>query len=267
MSLARDAFLVGSAVAAGAINSVAGGGTLLSFPAALAAGLSPLSANATNAVAMTPGSLAAAWGYRRELGDRKRLTALLAAPAVAGGILGAVILRHTGAAVFAAVIPWLVLGATLVMLLQQVGVGLSKARAASPATTTAGEAPASRRRLLLVIVFQFLVGIYGGYFGAAMGIVMLAFLWLLGGMEIHQMNAVKNILAALVNGVASVYFIARGMVDARAALLMTAGAVAGSFAGARIARRIHPRFVRWLVIAIGLGLTILLGYRSRGGGG
>jgi uncharacterized membrane protein YfcA len=210
MNLARDLFLVGSSVAAGAINSVAGGGTLLSFPAALAAGLPPVVANATNAVAMTPGSLAAAWSYRGFLGDRRRLALLLALPAAAGATLGAVILRHTKPSLFEAIIPWLILGATLVILLQQVGVHFGSS---SPAV-----AHASPRRLALIVFFQFLVGVYGGYFGGAMGIIMLAYLSLLGGMEIHQMNAVKNSLAALVNGVASIYFFAHGMVEPRAAL-------------------------------------------------
>ena len=258
MNLARDAFLVGSAAAAGAINSVAGGGTLLSFPAALAAGLPPLMANATNAVALTPGSLAAAWSYRHFLGNRKRLAALLALPASGGAVLGAIILRHTRPAVFEAIVPWLILGATLVILLQQLGLRLV-ARAPAPEP-----APHARGRLALVIFFQFLVGIYGGYFGGAMGIIMLAYLSLIGGMEIHQMNAIKNALAGLVNGVASIYFVARGMVDARAAALMTVGAILGGFAGARIARRIQPRAVRWVVIAIGLGLAALFALRGFG---
>jgi uncharacterized protein len=257
MNLARDAFLVGSAVAAGAINSVAGGGTLLSFPAALAAGLPAVVANATNAVAMTPGSLAAAWSYRHFLGEKRRLALLLAAPSAAGAMVGAVILRHTRPSLFEAIIPWLILGATLVILLQQVGVHLSGRDTTAPVA-------ASRRRVALVIFFQFLVGIYGGYFGGAMGIVMLAYLSLLGGMEIHQMNAIKNSLAALVNGVASIYFVASGMVDPRAALLMTAGAVAGGFAGGRIARRIEPRVVRWAVIVIGLALAAVFGVRAIG---
>ena len=267
MNLARDAFLVTSAAAAGAINSVAGGGTLLSFPAALAAGLPPLMANATNAVALTPGSLAAAWSYRHFLGDKKRLAALLALPATGGAALGAIILRHTKPSVFEAIVPWLILGATLVILLQQLGLRFG-ARAAPAAVTV--PAPSARRRLALVIFFQFLVGIYGGYFGGAMGIVMLAYLSLIGGiggvggMEIHQMNAIKNALAGLINGVASVYFLARGMVDGRAAALMTAGAILGGVAGARTARRIQPRLVRWIVIAIGLGLAAVFALRGFG---
>lgn len=255
MNLARDAFLVGSSVAAGAINSVAGGGTLLSFPAALASGMPAVIANATNAVAMTPGSLAAGWAYRRFLGEKARLAAWLLLPAAVGATLGAIILRHTRPSLFEAIVPWLILGATLVILLQQLGLTVRGGASSQP--------PAHQsRRLALIMFFQFLVGIYAGYFGGAMGIIMLAYLSLLGGMEIHQMNAIKNLLAALMNGVASVYFIACGMVDFRGALLMTVGAVAGGFIGARIARRVQPRVVRWAVIVIGLSLTVTFAIRQ-----
>jgi uncharacterized membrane protein YfcA len=255
MNLARDAFLVGSSVAAGAINSVAGGGTLLSFPAAMASGMPAVIANATNAVAMTPGSLAAAWGYRRFLGEKARLAAWLLLPAAIGATLGAIILRHTRPSLFEAIVPWLILGATLVILLQQLGLTRG-ARASS-------QPPAHEsRRLALIMFFQLLVGVYAGYFGGAMGIIMLAYLSLLGGMEIHQMNAIKNLLAALMNGVASVYFIACGMVDFRGALLMTVGAIAGGFIGARIARRVQPRVVRWAVIVIGLSLAAAFAIRQ-----
>jgi len=254
MNVARDAFLVGSSVAAGAINSVAGGGTLLSFPAAMASGMPAVIANATNAVAMTPGSLAAAWGYRRFLGEKARLAAWLLFPAAVGATLRAIILRYTRPSLFEAIVPWLILGATLVILLQQLGLTAGARASSQPVHES--------RRLALIMFFQLLVGIYAGYFGGAMGIIMLAYLSLLGGMEIHQMNAIKNLLAALMNGVASVYFIACGMVDFRGALLMTVGAVAGGFIGARIARRVQPRVVRWAVIVIGLSLTATFAIRQ-----
>jgi len=254
MNVARDAFLVGSSVAAGAINSVAGGGTLLSFPAAMASGMPAVIANATNAVAMTPGSLAAAWGYRRFLGEKARLAAWLLFPAAVGATLGAIILRYTRPSLFEAIVPWLILGATLVILLQQLGLTAGARASSQPVHES--------RRLALIMFFQLLVGIYAGYFGGAMGIIMLAYLSLLGGMEIHQMNAIKNLLAALMNGVASVYFIACGMVDFRGALLMTVGAIAGGFVGARIARRVQPRIVRWTVIVIGLSLTATFAIRQ-----
>ncbi|HEX3696097.1 MAG TPA: sulfite exporter TauE/SafE family protein [Polyangia bacterium] len=254
MDIVRHGLLVGSAAVAGAINAVAGGGTLISFPAAMAWGLPSIAANVTNAVALTPGSLASAWGYRRELKADRRLVALLAPPATVGALAGAYILHHTSQRLFDALIPWLVLGATLIILLQ--GVILRHAPKPQPG------APTSPARLATVVLCQLLVGIYGGYFGAAMGIITLAFLSLIASTDIHGMNGIKNLLAALVNGVASIYFIASGLVDGWAALLMTGGAIAGGFIGARVARRAPARVIRALVIVIGFSLSGLLAYRS-----
>jgi uncharacterized membrane protein YfcA len=260
MDLARDSLLAGASAVAGAINSVAGGGTLVSFPAAMAWGLPSTVANATNAVAMAPGALASAWGYRRELGDRRALVAL-SAPAVVGAVAGAAILHHTSQRLFDAVIPWLVLGATLLILFQ----GLLLRRGAGGGGEASPSAvPAGRARTGTAMLCQLLVGIYGGYFGAAMGIVTLAFLSLLVAGDMHRKNAIKNLLAALVNGVASIYFFAAGLVSVRAALIMIGGAIAGGFVGARLARRTSPRAIRVLVVAIGLGLSAWLAYKSYG---
>ncbi|HVR62159.1 MAG TPA: sulfite exporter TauE/SafE family protein [Polyangia bacterium] len=255
MELLRHGLLVGSAAVAGAINAVAGGGTLISFPAAMAWGLPSIAANVTNAVALTPGSLASAWGYRRELRADWRLVRLLAPAAALGGLLGAFILQHTSQRLFDSLIPWLVLGATTIILLQGVIVRRSRRR---PAST---DAPTPPGRLAVVVVCQFLVGVYGGYFGAAMGIIMLAFLSLVASTDIHGMNGIKNLMAALVNGVASIYFVASGLVDAEAALMMMGGAVLGGFVGARLARRAPARVIRALVVVIGFGLSALLAYR------
>lgn len=253
MDPARDGLLLGASALAGAVNAVAGGGTLLSFPVAIAWGLPSPIANATNAVAMAPGSLASAWAYRRELAGGGPLTALLIAPTVAGAVLGAFIMRHTPERVFDALVPVLVFGATLVILLQ----GLIARR-----STVARPAAPSRGRTAATIGCQLAVGIYGGYFGAAMGIVMLAVLSLMATGDIHHRNAVKNLLSAAANGVAAVTFAIYGMVDARAALIMTPGAVIGGFVGAHLARRAPARVVRALVVAIGFGLSALLAYRA-----
>lgn len=265
MTLGRGLFLLASSVLAGAVNSVAGGGTLLSFPAAVAAGLSPIVANATNAVALVPGSLAAAWAYRTRLEGLGRMVALLSAPAVVGALVGATILRYTPQRVFDGVVPWLVLGATVLILLQ----GVLQRRAARGAAPSADAAvPAGSVRW--VVFFQFLVSIYGGYFGAAMGIVMLAFLGYLpplgprGRLDLHQMNALKNVLAVAINGAAAVTFVVNGLVDAQAAALMAGGAIAGGVLGGRLARRAQPQHVRRLVVAIGFGMTVLLAWRRYG---
>jgi uncharacterized membrane protein YfcA len=232
------------------VNAIAGGGTLLSFPAALAWGLPSPVANATNALAMCPGSLASAWAYRRELASERSLAAMLSAPTIVGAAIGAALMRLTPVRTFDAIVPVLVFGATLMLLLQ----GVLGRR---------GEAPRarSRARVGALVAAQFLVGVYGGYFGAAMGIVMLALLALLPG-DVHPKIAVKNLLAAIANGVASIYFVATGLVDARAAIIMVPAAVAGGFAGGHLARRASPRVVRLLVVAIGLGVSALLGYRA-----
>lgn len=254
MDWRRDALLCGAAALAGAINSVAGGGTLISFPAAMAWGLPSTVANATNALAMMPGSLASAWAYRSELKKSARLARLLSLPAIVGGVTGAILLRATPVRVFDALIPWLVLGATLVILFQGRIGGAAPTAPPSPAT--------ARRRERIVMACQLAVGIYGGFFGAAMGIVMLAFLSLVMTESIHHKNALKNYLAVLINGVASLYFAWAGLVSARALAVMIGGAIAGGYFGGLLARRTPARIVRGLVVAIGLTLTALLAYRA-----
>ena len=246
----RDGLLFGATVVAGAINAIAGGGTLLSFPAALAWGLPSPMANATNALAMCPGSLASAWAYRRELSARGRLAAVLSPPTVVGALAGAALMHHTPARAFDAIVPVLVLGATVLLLLQ----GLAGRRAEAIE-------PPSRRRIAGLAAAQFLVGVYGGYFGAAMGIVMLALLALLPG-HIQTRVAVKNLLSAAANGVAAIYFVASGLVDPRAAVIMVPAAIVGGYAGGHFARRASQGMVRGLVVTIGLGVSALLGYRA-----
>jgi uncharacterized membrane protein YfcA len=220
----------------------------------MAWGLSSTVANATNSVAMMPGSFASAWAYRREVRDSAALVRLLFVPALAGGVTGAVLLHVTPVRVFDAIIPWLVLGATLVILFQR----RVRASSAAPTPTRAKQ----RRRTLAAVGCQFVVGVYGGFFGAAMGIVTLAFLSLVMGDDIHHKNALKNLLAVLINGVAALYFAWVGLVSARAALIMTVGAVTGGYTGGLLARRTPANVVRALVIAIGLGLSVLLAYRA-----
>jgi hypothetical protein len=249
MDLAQYAGLGAAAVAAGAINSIAGGGTLVSFPAAMALGLNPLVANATNAVAMTPGSVAAAVGYRRELGRDKAVLKTLTPVTAAGAAVGAGALLCTSARTFAVVVPVLVAFATVLLFVQNV-----KAPP-SGAADEAWELPARRGRAALL---QFCVGVYGGYFGAGMGLMMLVVLGRLGGRNIHRMNGVRSALSGLVNAVASVGFLAAGAVDFRAAGVMSVGMVAGGFVGAKVARRVNPRWVRWAVVGVGVVMSVKL---------
>jgi len=249
--------LAGAAFAAGVVNSVAGGGSLLSFPAALAFGLPAVVANATNAVALTPGSLASAFGYRRELSRDRAALRILLPPAFAGGIVGSVILLVTPAIVFDTVIPLLVLFATGLMLFQNL-------RGRGKAVPADGVGWVLPRSTALAVVLQFLVGVYGGYFGAGMGIMILAILDRLGGVDIHGMNGVKSVLAAGINAVATIAFVAAHKIDYRAALIMAAGAVLGGIAGSSVARKLKPAYVRWGVVAIGLALSAALAWKRWG---
>ncbi|MFT3766444.1 MAG: sulfite exporter TauE/SafE family protein [Minicystis sp.] len=252
MNVASAAALAVAATLAGIVNAVAGGGSLVSFPAAVAFGLPSLIANATNSVALTPGSIASAFAYRRELSRDRAALKVLLPPAFAGGLVGSLLLLVTPAKVFDTIVPALVFFATALLVRQNLRRGKD-----APAGT-AWVLPKSTR---VAVVLQFFVGVYGGYFGAGMGIMMLAILDRLGGVDIHGMNGVKSVLAAAINAIAAAAFIIAGAVDYRAAAIMATGAIAGGFVGAAIARRVKPVIVRWVVVAIGLVLTTALAYR------
>ncbi|WP_438009372.1 sulfite exporter TauE/SafE family protein [Sorangium sp. So ce321] len=261
MDLTRAALLAGGAAVAGVINAVAGGGTLVSFPAAIAAGLAPLAANATNAVALTPASLASAWAYRRELSRDYRVLRVLLLPSLLGGIVGSALLLVTPQRVFDAAVPGLVLLATLLLFWQNLRPARPSAKGGAGAGAGVSEEFALPSRPWLVFLLQFLVSVYGGYFGAGIGIMMLALLSsFAGNVDIHRMNAIKTVLASLINGVAAIAFVFAGAVDAVATPIMMAAAVVGSFAGAAVARRIEPRKVRWFVVVLGLVLTAKLAW-------
>lgn len=255
MNLWQGAVIFVAAFIAGMVNSVAGGGTLLSFPALLWIGVAPITANATNTVALWPGSLAGMVGFRRELGDTRRWMLLLGAPSVVGAVIGAVLLLRTPSETFTLLVPYLILLATALFAAQE-----PLRRALRISTPKQGDSP-RRTWWIGAILFQFCVAVYGGYFGAGIGILMLAALGLLGLSDIHQMNALKNFLALCINGCAAAYFVCAGAVSWRHALVMTAGAIAGGFGGAGLARRLGRTFVRRAVVAVGLAMAISLFYR------
>jgi uncharacterized protein len=249
MTVSEGAFLFGAAFVAGMINAVAGGGTLVSYPAMVWIGRDPILANATNTVALWPGALASMIGFRRELAGSGRWILLLAAPSVLGGIVGAILLLRTPRATFAAIVPYLILLATLLIAAQE---RISRALPRAP-----GSDP-SRAWWTGAIAFQFFVAVYGGYFGAGIGILMLAALGLLGLTDIHRMNGLKNFLAVCINGIAAIYFAGSGAVLWLDGAVMALGAIAGGYGGAGLARKLGRRFVRGAVIAIGLAMTAAL---------
>lgn len=240
--------LCASALLAGIVNSVAGGGTLLTFPVLVWTLGSPVLANGTSTTVLFPGSLAAAWGYRRELADQRRWIVPLLIPSLIGGLLGTWLVVSQPEKIFEHLVPWLILTATCLFLLQPMitrwtGVGRPHQQ---PSPMVFGG----------IIVFQFLVALYGGYFGAGIGILMLSSLALMGVGDIHRMNALKSLLASAINGMSVVLFICYGKVDWNHTVPMIAAAIAGGFLGASVARRLNKNLVRYSVIAIGFVLSV-----------
>lgn len=245
--------LILAAVAAGAINSIAGGGTLITFPVLLLFGTSPISANATSTLALMVGTIGSLFSYRRHLVTVKPWLSRFVPVSLAGGLVGSVLLTRTSNETFAKMIPFLILFATVLFLAQGAfrrfsGVG--------------GTEPPKHMSVGLAIVFQLAVAIYGGYFGAGIGILMLASLGFIGLTNIYEMNALKTILGALINLVAAAWFITAGLVDWPRALVMTAGALAGYFLGAHFAQRVSQRAVRILIAAIGFIITAETFYKQ-----
>jgi uncharacterized membrane protein YfcA len=248
----KHGIVLAVAVAGGFVNSIAGGGSLLTFPTLVWVGVAPVTANATNTVGLWPGSLGGVVGFRRHLPARSMIV-LLGVPSLAGGIVGAVLLLRTPQHVFEGLAPVLVLVATLLLSLQEPVSRLLNARSLEDEHRTHGF-------LAGAVAFQFLVGLYGGFFGAGIGIMMLAGLAVLGLTDIHEMNGLKNVLATAINGVAALYFVAQGAVLWLDVVIMTVGSIGGGLWAAALAQRLGRGLVRRVVIAIGViaSLSLLL---------
>jgi hypothetical protein len=236
---------------AGAINSVAGGGTLVSFPALIAFGMPPVPANATNTAAVCPGALSSAYAYRHDLPGQRGLLAVLLLPSLLGGLLGAWVLAQTPNWLFARIVPFLVLFATILFAARD-----RFARRLGFAALDGADITAAGR--VWGFLFQLFVAAYGGYFGAGIGILMLASLGVMGLRDIHTMNAIKTILSFLINGMALIYFTVKGLVVWPIAFLMAAGAVFGGYAGARLAKQVDQRYLRLFIVGVGLFVSIWL---------
>lgn len=245
------------------MNSMAGGGTLVTFPTLLFLGTPAIAANATSTVGLLPGALASFFGYRREVAGHRAWLKTLFLPSLLGGAVGSFLLLETPEATFSRLVPFLILFATLLFTVQGLvrrWIGRQEVGAANPTATIPG-APHSRR-LLAAILCQLGVAVYGGYFGAGIGILMLVVLGFMGLTDIHTMNGLKTFFGATINSVASAYFIARAAVIWPLALLMIAGAIIGGYGGARLARRMGARRVRYVVIGIGLIASVVLAWRE-----
>jgi uncharacterized protein len=240
-------FLFIAGALGGAVNSVAGGGSFIAFPALLFTGVPPIPANATNTIALWTGAAASGGAYRKRLDIPRRVMIPLLAASVTGGIVGALLLLRTPAHTFMRVLPWLTLGATLLFAF---GKKLAGRRTSVIEHETAIVARAG------AIVFQFCVAIYGGYFGGGMGIVMLAMLAALGMTDIHAMNALKSVMGFVINGVAVVTFIVARAIYWKPGIVMIAGGIAGGYLGAHYAMKMPQVWIRWFVVLVGAGMTV-----------
>lgn len=247
-----------ASVLGGGVNSIAGGGTLLTFPALVALGVPALTANATSTVALWPGALSSMWGYRGELGGARAWVMRLTLPSVAGGALGAWLLLHTPPDRFARIVPFLVLGATLLFLAQGPLMRRVRERGAGAGERAAVPEGDPQVAPWLFILAQFGIGVYGGYFGAGIGILMLAGLGLMGFTNIHRMNGLKNWGAVCMNVVAAGIFAVSGIVNWPVALAIAAGGLLGGYAGSRVAQRVGQQRVRHAIVAIGLASFLFL---------
>jgi uncharacterized membrane protein YfcA len=258
LSLHSAAVLFFAAVLGGALNAVAGGGSFVAFPALLFTGVPPVPANATNTVALWTGLAFSGGAFRHYLKVQRALLIALTSVSLIGGVAGAILLLRTPAHTFLRILPWLMLVATLLFVV-------------GPRLTRDNKARITHERgagaIAAAAFFQFLVGIYGGYFGGGMGFVILAMLTAFGMSDIHEMNAFKIVLSSATNGIAVLIFILKHAVYWPQALVMIFGAAVGGYFGAHYSLRLPKLWVRWFVIAVGAGMTAYFfvhAYRTSG---
>lgn len=257
MGFLQGTILFLAALLGGTLNSVAGGGSFISFPALVFTGVLPIQANATSTVALWPGSVASIGAYRGILIMARRRLLVLGGVSIVGGVLGAILLLRTPQSTFERLLPYLLLLATLLF--------------------TFGGAIAARLRNLVgkiasppwlatlgALCLQGTIAVYGGYFGGGMSILMLALLAIMGLENIHTMNAVKALLASCINGVAVLTFVIARVVEWPQAVVMIAGAIVGGYGGAYVARRLDSRLVRRFVILVGFTMTLYFFFFRRG---
>ncbi|GAA5097378.1 sulfite exporter TauE/SafE family protein [Nocardia iowensis] len=235
----------GAGIAAGGINTIVGSGTLITFPVLLAFGLPPVTANVSNTIGLVPGAMSGVHGYRRELaGQRERLLRLGTA-SLLGGITGAVLLLVMPAQAFKAIVPVLIIAALVLVVVQPRLARWVKEQRAN------GDSPAPKHGGPILFVAVFATGIYGGYFGAAQGVLLLGLLGVFVHEDIQRLNGIKNVLALIVNAVAAVIFIVVADVDWRAVLLIALGSIIGGQLGAKMGRRLPPTALRVVIVVVG----------------
>jgi uncharacterized membrane protein YfcA len=246
--------LAAAAMVAGAMNAVAGGGTLVTFPTLILVGTGSEIANATSTIALVFGTAGSMFGYREYARPILSWLARFWLVSAVGGFLGAILLTKTSDALFSKMVPFLILFSTLLFMAQDLFRRLG--------TKQADRTQAGSGAYWGAMAFQFAVAVYGGFFGAGIGILMLASLGFLGMSNIHEMNALKTVLGSLINAVATIWFVRAGLIDWTKAGIMTAGALVGYYLAAHYAQRISQKRVRQLISAIGFGISGVMFYKQ-----
>ena len=246
-------FLFAAGALGGALNSVAGGGSFVAFPALLFVGVPPIPANATNTIALWTAAAASGGAYRKQLDVPRRVMVPLLAASLVGGLVGAYLLLKTPAQTFMRVLPWLTLGATLLFAF---------GRKLAAGRKSVLEHEATSAALVGATVFQLGVAVYGGYFGGGMGIVMLAMLAVLGMTDINAMNALKSVMGFVINGVAVLTFVIARAVYWKQGIVMILGGIAGGYLGAYYALRMRQSWIRAFVVLVGAGMTAYFFWKS-----
>jgi len=248
MSVGEIICIALAGLAAGTINTVVGSGTLITFPVLLAFGYAPVTANVSNTVGLVPGSVSGVFGYRRELAGQRERAVRLGTMSLLGGVTGAVLLLVLPASAFKDIVPvFIALALVLTVLQPRLNRWLS-----------AREIDLDRRGAILTPIAVYATGVYGGYFGAAQGILLLAILGMALPQDLHRTNALKNVLAGLVNGVAGVYFIFAAHVAWAPAAIIAGGAILGAQLGARYGRRLDPAALRAIIVLVGIAAIVRL---------
>ncbi|HEX8105436.1 MAG TPA: sulfite exporter TauE/SafE family protein [Solirubrobacteraceae bacterium] len=246
MTAAEVVAVLAAGLAAGTINTVVGSGTLITFPVLLAVGYSPVVANVSNTIGLVPGSVSGSIGYRAELAGQKARILRLSAASLLGGITGAVLLLVLPASAFKAIVPVLI-AVALILVVAQPRLAAALAARRSRARPHGGPG-------LLAGIYG--TGVYGGFFGAAQGIILLALMGIALDEDLQRINAIKNVLASLVNGVAAVIFIAVAHVAWLPAALIAAGSAAGGQLGAHLGRRLPPAVLRGVIVVVGIAAIV-----------
>ncbi|HTA34702.1 MAG TPA: sulfite exporter TauE/SafE family protein [Solirubrobacteraceae bacterium] len=248
MSIGEIVAIAAAGLAAGAINTLVGSGTLITFPVLLAFGYAPVTANVSNTIGLVPGNASGAFGYRRELGGQRTRVVRFGASSLLGGITGAVLLLVLPASAFKAIVPvFIAIALVLTVLQPRLSAWLAKR-----------ELDLEHRAGALTLLAVYLTGVYGGYFGAAQGILLLGILGVALAQDLHRTNALKNVLVGLVNGVAGLYFIFAAHVDWGPVAIIACSSIVGAQLGARYGRRLPPEVLRAVIVVVGVFAIVRL---------